>query len=140
MGFGKGAAGSNGNGFQLLMVIFVELFGVTLGQMIAAISPSVQVCTSPTSAIASTKRHVDRCLVQSLPWSGTHYVRWCDYPLPDLGEVLEVLALPTDTVHSSLGCDVIDGIAVSSVAFVRGEYALTISSGTQWFGDSMPGG
>lgn len=46
MGFGKGAAGSNGNGFQLLMVIFVELFGVTLGQMIAAISPSVQVCTS----------------------------------------------------------------------------------------------
>lgn len=43
MGFGKGAAGSNGNGFQLMLIIFVELFGVSLGQMFAAISPSVQV-------------------------------------------------------------------------------------------------
>ncbi|KAL5519548.1 SNQ2_1 [Sanghuangporus vaninii] len=43
MGFGKGAEGTNGNGYQLLMIIFVELFGVTLGQLIAAISPSVQI-------------------------------------------------------------------------------------------------
>lgn len=43
MGFGQGAAGSAGNGFQLLVIIIVELFGVTLGQMIAAISPSIQV-------------------------------------------------------------------------------------------------
>jgi len=43
MGFGQGAEGTNGNGFQLLIVIFVELFGVTLGQLIAAISPSIQI-------------------------------------------------------------------------------------------------
>ncbi|KAI5119991.1 hypothetical protein M0805_004434 [Coniferiporia weirii] len=43
MGFGQGSAGTAGLGFQLLIVIFVELFGVSLGQMIAAISPSVQI-------------------------------------------------------------------------------------------------
>jgi hypothetical protein len=42
VGFGKGAAGLNGTGFQLLIIIFMELFGVTLGQLIASISPSVQ--------------------------------------------------------------------------------------------------
>lgn len=43
VGFGQGSAGLNGTGFQLLLVLFVELFGVTLGQMIAALSPDVQV-------------------------------------------------------------------------------------------------
>ncbi|KII93944.1 hypothetical protein PLICRDRAFT_36161 [Plicaturopsis crispa FD-325 SS-3] len=43
VGFGHGSFGLNGTGFQLMMVLFMELFGVTLGQMIAAISPSVQV-------------------------------------------------------------------------------------------------
>lgn len=62
MGFGKGASGTNGNGLQLLVIIFVELFGgaflfsiffakhltkcsllpVTLGQLIGAISPNIQ--------------------------------------------------------------------------------------------------
>ncbi|THH33132.1 hypothetical protein EUX98_g1017 [Antrodiella citrinella] len=42
MGFGKGAAGTNGNGLQFLVVLFVELFGVTLGQFIGAISPNIQ--------------------------------------------------------------------------------------------------
>ncbi|KAJ6601432.1 ABC-2 type transporter-domain-containing protein [Mycena vulgaris] len=43
MGFGQGSAGVNGTGFQLLVTIIVMLFGVTLGQLIAAISPSIQV-------------------------------------------------------------------------------------------------
>ena len=43
MGFGHGATGTNGNGFQLLVVLFVELFGVSLGQLIAAISPTIQI-------------------------------------------------------------------------------------------------
>jgi len=43
MGFGKGAEGTNGNGFILLVTIFIELFGVSLGQLIAAISPSIQI-------------------------------------------------------------------------------------------------
>ncbi|KAI0789262.1 ABC-2 type transporter-domain-containing protein [Abortiporus biennis] len=42
MGFGKGAEGTNGNGLQLLVIIFVELFGVTLGQLIGAVSPNIQ--------------------------------------------------------------------------------------------------
>ena len=43
MGFGKGSAGLNGTGFQLLVIIFMLLFGGTLGQMVAALSPSIQV-------------------------------------------------------------------------------------------------
>ncbi|KAJ3509385.1 hypothetical protein NLJ89_g5251 [Agrocybe chaxingu] len=43
MGFGQGSAGLNGTGFQLLIIIFMLLFGVTLGQMVAALSPSIQV-------------------------------------------------------------------------------------------------
>ncbi|KAF8511207.1 ABC-2 type transporter-domain-containing protein [Gautieria morchelliformis] len=57
MGFGKGQEGTNGNGYQLLMCIFLELFGVSLGQLIGAISPSVQIATlynPPLSLILST--------------------------------------------------------------------------------------
>ncbi|PFH49054.1 hypothetical protein AMATHDRAFT_63985 [Amanita thiersii Skay4041] len=43
IGFGQGSAGVNGTGFQLLVVIMMLLFGVSLGQMVAALSPSVQV-------------------------------------------------------------------------------------------------
>ncbi|KAF8633557.1 hypothetical protein AX15_001356 [Amanita polypyramis BW_CC] len=43
IGFGQGAAGLNGTGFQLLIVMFMIFFGVSLGQLIAALSPSVQV-------------------------------------------------------------------------------------------------
>ncbi|KAF8131532.1 pleiotropic drug resistance ABC transporter [Boletus edulis] len=41
--FGQGAAGLNGTGFQLLITIFMELFGVSIGQVIAALSPSIQI-------------------------------------------------------------------------------------------------
>jgi ATP-binding cassette subfamily G (WHITE) protein 2 (SNQ2) len=43
MGYGHGSAGINGTGFQLLIILFMLLFGVSLGQMVAALSPSVQV-------------------------------------------------------------------------------------------------
>ncbi|KAG5635015.1 hypothetical protein H0H81_012718, partial [Sphagnurus paluster] len=43
IGFGNGSAGVNGTGFQLLIILFMLLFGVSLGQLVAAISPSVQV-------------------------------------------------------------------------------------------------
>ncbi|GJJ07706.1 hypothetical protein Clacol_001911 [Clathrus columnatus] len=43
MGFGQGAEGTAGNGYQLLICIFLELFGVSLGQLIGAISPRVQI-------------------------------------------------------------------------------------------------
>jgi ATP-binding cassette, subfamily G (WHITE), member 2, SNQ2 len=45
MGYGQGSEGLNGTGFQLLIILFMLLFGVTLGQMVAALSPSVQVNT-----------------------------------------------------------------------------------------------
>ena len=43
MHFGQGATGLNGTGFQLLIVIFMELFGVSIGQLVAALSPSIQI-------------------------------------------------------------------------------------------------
>jgi hypothetical protein len=43
MGYGQGSAGTPGTGFQLLIIIFMLLFGVTLGQLVAALSPSIQV-------------------------------------------------------------------------------------------------
>jgi len=43
MGFGQGSAGLNGTGFQLLVIIFAVVFGISLGQLVAAISPSFQV-------------------------------------------------------------------------------------------------
>jgi len=43
IGFGQGASGLNGTGFQLLVLIFVEFFGVTLAQLVGAISPSIQI-------------------------------------------------------------------------------------------------
>jgi ATP-binding cassette, subfamily G (WHITE), member 2, SNQ2 len=42
-GFGQGAAGLDGTGFQLLVLLFMLLFGVSFGQLLSAISPSVQV-------------------------------------------------------------------------------------------------
>ncbi|OCH88753.1 hypothetical protein OBBRIDRAFT_820018 [Obba rivulosa] len=43
MGFGNGSAGVGGTFFQLLIVLFMEFFGVSLGQLIGAISPSMQI-------------------------------------------------------------------------------------------------
>ncbi|KAI6133706.1 pleiotropic drug resistance ABC transporter [Pisolithus croceorrhizus] len=43
MGFGKGATGTNGTGFQLLVVIFIEFFGVSLGQLLGSLAPSIQI-------------------------------------------------------------------------------------------------
>ncbi|KAI0095244.1 ABC-2 type transporter-domain-containing protein [Irpex rosettiformis] len=42
MGYGQGSAGTNGNGFLFLVILFVEFFGVTLGQFIGAVSPNIQ--------------------------------------------------------------------------------------------------
>ena len=53
MGFGDGSAGTNGTGFQLLVIIFTELFSVTLGQFIASISPTIQVSRSPRLLMTS---------------------------------------------------------------------------------------
>ncbi|KAF8711513.1 hypothetical protein AX14_013219 [Amanita brunnescens Koide BX004] len=43
IGFGQGTYGLTGTGFQLLIILFLFLFGISLGQLIAATSPSMQV-------------------------------------------------------------------------------------------------
>ncbi|KAI6120967.1 pleiotropic drug resistance ABC transporter [Pisolithus croceorrhizus] len=43
MGFGKGATGTNGTGFQLLVAIFIGFLGVSLGQLLGSLSPSIQI-------------------------------------------------------------------------------------------------
>ncbi|KAF8215759.1 pleiotropic drug resistance ABC transporter [Mycena galopus ATCC 62051] len=55
-GFGQGSAGTNGTGFQLLITLIMMLFGVSFGQLIAAISPSVQVAAlfNPFMALVLT--------------------------------------------------------------------------------------
>lgn len=55
MGFGQGSAGVGGSFFQLLCIYFVELFGVSFGQFIAAISPSMQV--RDTSSLPRKTKH-----------------------------------------------------------------------------------
>jgi len=54
--FGQGSAGTNGTGFQLLVILITELFAVSLGQLIASITPSIQIAalfTPPVSIILS---------------------------------------------------------------------------------------
>ncbi|KAH9981076.1 ABC-2 type transporter-domain-containing protein [Lactifluus volemus] len=51
MHFGQGSAGTNGTGFQLLVVLITELFAVSLGQLIASITPSIQIAALFTPPI-----------------------------------------------------------------------------------------
>ena len=69
VGFGQGTYGLNGIGFQFLITLFVLLFGISLGQLIAAISPSVQVSVSVV-VVGFTMSFV-RLLCSSTPlWGG----------------------------------------------------------------------
>ena len=43
----RGSAKLKGTGFQLLVIIFTEFFGVTLAQLIGALAPSIQVRSFP---------------------------------------------------------------------------------------------
>jgi len=54
IGFGQGAEGVNGTGFQLLVLIFLESFGVTLAQLVGALSPSIQIAILFNPLLATT--------------------------------------------------------------------------------------
>ena len=43
MGYRHGSAGTNNTGFQLLITLSMFLFGISCGQMVAALAPSTQV-------------------------------------------------------------------------------------------------
>lgn len=51
MHFGQGSAGTSGTGFQFLIILITELYAVTLGQLIASISPSIQIASLFTPPI-----------------------------------------------------------------------------------------
>lgn len=56
MHFGQGSTGTSGTGFQFLVILITELYAVTLGQLIASITPTIQIAalfTSPIQIILS---------------------------------------------------------------------------------------
>jgi len=44
MGLGKGQSGVGGSGYFLLMILFVELFGVTMGQVSEELEDGGSIC------------------------------------------------------------------------------------------------
>lgn len=94
IGFGKGAAGLNGTGIQLLVILFMELFGVTLGQLIGALSPSIQVRLVGLRDSNFLMTCAGRCINQPLHHCGVHHLLRRHDPLPydaNLGEILVIL-------------------------------------------------
>lgn len=73
MHFGQGSAGTPGTGFQLLIIIFMLLFGVSLGQLVAALSPSVQVAAK---FICCLVRRLMQHLLPRLPSYSTLSSHW----------------------------------------------------------------
>jgi ATP-binding cassette, subfamily G (WHITE), member 2, SNQ2 len=56
MHFGQGSTGKSGTGFQFLVVLITELYAVALGQLLASITPTIQIAalfTSPIQIILS---------------------------------------------------------------------------------------
>jgi hypothetical protein len=104
MGYGQGSAGTPGTGFQLLIIIFMLLFGVTLGQLVAALSPSIQVpTTSPLIdlSVQLTLSVQGCCAVQSFYRLGLGYILWRNDPIPNHDKILEVLDLPTRSIYKN---------------------------------------
>jgi len=52
--FGQGQVGKAGSGYFLLMIVAVELFGVTMAQAIGALAPSIKVAVLTNTPIALT--------------------------------------------------------------------------------------
>jgi ATP-binding cassette subfamily G (WHITE) protein 2 (SNQ2) len=56
MNFGQGSTGKSGTAFQFLVVLITELYAVALGQLIASITPTIQIAalfTAPIQIILS---------------------------------------------------------------------------------------
>ncbi len=102
MGFGQGSAGSNGNGFQLLVILFMLLFGVSLGQMVAALSPSVQVIEKKTAYLIIIQRlaRLGCCPFQSFHSTCSLNILRCHNSLSNDEWILEVMALSTRPIYT----------------------------------------
>ena len=94
MGYGQGSAGITGTAFQLLIINFVMAFGVSLGQMVAALSPSIQVLRRPFRIPIVTEPFQGCCPHHTLSPIGPWHLLWYYDPVPKHVEIL-VMALPT---------------------------------------------
>lgn len=107
IGYGRGSAGLDGTGFQLLAIIFTEFFGVTLAQLVGAIAPSIQVCSVscrplslrfvPIEMYANLENEflVGRDVVQFSNRPSAVRVLWCHHPIPG-NSALATVALPVE--------------------------------------------
>ena len=90
-----------------MVIIFVELFGVSLGQLIAAITPSVQVgiLFDPFIMVILTTF----CLYPFRPFAGgptlsqvpLFLTRWRHYTVSESGTLLERMGISIEPVHAT---------------------------------------
>ena len=113
MGYGQGSAGIPGTVFQLLIINIMMAFGVSLGQMIAAFSPSIQVLHQPFCIPTLTKAFQDCCPRQPFSPIGPWHFLWCCNPVPSHDEVLAIIGLPTQPVYPINGGHGVHGVGVS---------------------------
>ena len=104
IGFGQGTYGLNGTGFQLLIVLFMLLFGISLGQLIAAASPSVQV-----SVCVVWRMLILQCVslgcrsLQPLYRMGFEHILWHNNPFPRIKRFLEELDVSVRSLYPNGG-------------------------------------
>jgi hypothetical protein len=109
-GFGQGSAGLCGTGLQLVVIVFVELFGVSLGQVVAAMTPSVQmgILFDPFIMVVLTtfcSYFFDLC---NFVYAGALLlIRRCNHPVPESGSRLEGVGVSTRPIHATIECHVI---------------------------------
>ena len=98
MGFGQGAAGIPGTGFQLLIIIFTVLFGVSLGQLIAAMTPSIQVIVNSFSNLFCLINLLPKVAVLFNPFIVLVLTTFCGVtiPYPDMMEFWRSWLYPLD--------------------------------------------
>lgn len=98
IGYGRGSAGVNGTGFQLLAIMFTEFFGVTLAQLVGALAPSIQVCRPFYPPLPRTLECAElenesltgRDVVQFCTFHPSVRVLWCNYPIPSHSALVTV--------------------------------------------------
>jgi|SRR5712671_5670552 len=103
-GFGQGSAGLGGIGLQLVVIAFVELFGVSLGQVVAAMTPSVQVgiLFDPFIMVVLTtfcSYFLD--LYNVVYAEALLLIRRCNHPVPESGSHLEGVGISSQPIHAT---------------------------------------
>ncbi|KAF8711512.1 hypothetical protein AX14_013219 [Amanita brunnescens Koide BX004] len=104
IGFGQGTYGLTGTGFQLLIILFLFLFGISLGQLIAATSPSMQVSLYVVGSLLILLCLSGCCALQPLSHMVFgHFLRH-NSPLSYINQFLEELDISVKSLHPHDGC------------------------------------